>query len=86
MRLLFVINILDCGEPSHFLFTIFMKSCCSFTSDTLLRKTVIISNAITEPSSLMCMCCNTLIAPACVVPDSHPSWNTHERLAPGAVG
>ena len=29
---------------------------------------------------------NTLITPACVVPDSHPSWNTHERLAPGRWG
>ena len=30
-------NILDCGELSHFLFTMFTKSCRSVTSDTILR-------------------------------------------------
>ena len=71
-----------------FLFTIFMKSCCSFTYDTLLRKPWSFLMLSRKPSSLMwlCMSCNALIAPACVVPDSHPSWNTHEWLAPGAMG
>ena len=79
MRLLFIINILDCGEPSHFLFTMLMKSCRSVTSDTILRKPWPFLMLSRKPSSLMCMSRNILIAPACVVPDSHPSWNTHER-------
>ena len=29
---------------------------------------------------------DTIHCSGCVVPDSHLSWNTHERLAPGAVG
>ena len=60
-----------------------MNSCRSFISGILLRRPWPFLMLSRKPSSLMCMSCNTLIAPACVVPDSHPSWNTHERLAPG---